>query len=166
MNAAPGALDGTDGQSPAVVTKGICFSCAATRRGAVKQNLNPHESDLRCRALCLRPVVFLCMRSLQGRDDVDEVIPFAFIHFDLPCPSVRRCFGDHSICLSKFTLVCLKKADISAKVSTVQTGIRMRTRACDDGYRTVDVCERLSENVSREPLEIASGVVDAKRDSR
>ena len=96
------------------------------------------------------------MRSLQGRDDVEEVIPFAFIHFDLTCPSVRSCFGDHSICLSKFTLVCLKNADISAKVSAVQTGIRMRTWACEDGYRTVAVCERLSENVSREPLEIAS----------
>src|SRR5882724_10564893 len=112
----------------------------------------PSEASNLCNAARVRSNV--C--SLQGRDDVDEVIPFAFIHFDLPCPSVRSCFGDHSICLSKFTLVCIDKADISAEVSAVQTGIRMRTWACDDGYRTVAVCERLSENVSREPLEIAS----------
>jgi hypothetical protein len=33
----------------------------------------------------------------------------------------------------------LKKADVGAKMSAVQTGVWMRTWACDDGYSAVAV---------------------------
>jgi hypothetical protein len=95
------------------------------------------------------------MDLLQGRDDFDEVASLSLVHFGLPHPSVRVCFGDHLLCLSKFRLVHLKKADIRAKVSAVQTCIRMRTRPRDDRYGAVAVCECLRENVAGEPLEIA-----------
>jgi len=56
------------------------------------------------------------MPLLQKRDDIDEVISFAIVHFDLPRPSVRGCFGDHPLCVSKLCLVDFEKADICAKV--------------------------------------------------
>ena len=94
------------------------------------------------------------MRLLQGRDDVEEVVSFSFVHFDLPHPSILVCLGDHPLRLSKFPFVNLKKADIRAKVSAVQASVRMRTRTGDNRYGAVTICERLSENVASEPLEI------------
>src|SRR5713101_7483830 len=81
--------------------------------------------SLRIRALRLRPAIFLRMCSLQGRDDVKEVVSLLLVHFDLPHPSVRVCLGDHPLCLSKLRLVDFQEADIRAKVSAVQAGVRM-----------------------------------------
>jgi hypothetical protein len=45
-------------------------------------------------------------------------------------------FADHSLC-PKLCLVHVKKADIGAKMSAFQAGVRMRTRACDGwGWRS------------------------------
>ena len=88
------------------------------------------------------------MDLLQGRDHVAEVFSFSFVHLNLPNPSVLVCLGDHALCLSKFRFVHLKEADIRAKVSAVQTCIRMRTRPRKDRYGAVAVCECLCENVA------------------
>jgi hypothetical protein len=45
---------------------------------------------------------------------MDEVVSLGFVHFDLPHPSVRGCFADHSLC-PKLCLVHVKKAAIGAK---------------------------------------------------
>jgi hypothetical protein len=66
---------------------------------------------------------------------MDEVVSLGFVHFDLPHPSVRGCFAAHSLC-PKLCLVHVKKADIGAKMSAVQAGVRMRTRACDGWGRS------------------------------
>src|SRR5580704_9118857 len=83
--------------------------------------------SLRSRALFLRPLVFLRMCLLQGRDDFEEVVSFSFVHFDLSHPCVRVCVGDHSLCLSKLCLVDFEEADIRAKVAAVQTSNSWRS---------------------------------------
>src|SRR5262245_35858090 len=100
--------------SAATLRKLMSRSEASIRCNAAKAR--SIACSLRRRALCLRPIVFLRMCSLQGRDDVHEVISFAFIHFDLPCPTVCGCLGDHSLGLPKLCLMRLKKADIGAEV--------------------------------------------------
>src|SRR5882724_6734714 len=123
--------------------------CSAARARSIARSL-------RSRALRLRPAIFLRMCSLQRRDDVKEVVSLLLVHFDLPHPSVRVCLGDHALCLSKFRFVDFQEADIRAKVSAVQASVRMRTRTGDNRYGAVTICERLSENVAGEPLEVAS----------
>src|SRR5258707_14613436 len=98
--------------------------------------------SLRSRALFLRPLVFLRMCLLQGRDDLEEAVSFSFVHFDLPHPSGLVCFGDHPLCLSKLCLVDFDEANIRAKVGAVQASVRMWTGT---GNGAVTVRERLSE---------------------
>jgi len=56
------------------------------------------------------------MELFQGRDDVDEVVSLSLVHFDLANASMLICLGDHPLCLSKFRLVHLKKADRSCRM--------------------------------------------------
>lgn len=55
--------------------------------------------------------MFLRMCSFQRRDDIDEVVSLAIVHFDLPHPPVRDCFAEHSLCFPKLCLVYVRKAD-------------------------------------------------------
>ncbi len=70
--------------SAATVRKLISRSDASIRWRAAKARCI--ALLLRSRALRLRPSVFLGMCSPQRCDDIDQVVSFPLIHFDLTCP--------------------------------------------------------------------------------
>lgn len=74
--------------------------------------------------LCLRPVVFLRMFLLQRRDGAEEIVSFSFVHFDLSEASVRICFGDHPLRLSKFSFGALKLCrGTKAKIRNIMSAV-------------------------------------------
>src|SRR2546428_14113827 len=96
-------------------------------------------ASVRSRALRLRPSVFLCMCSLQRRNDVHKIVSLLFIHFDLPSPPVRIRFANHALRLAQFRLVDIEEAGIGTEMGAVQAGIRVRARPGNNGYRAVTV---------------------------
>jgi hypothetical protein len=83
--------------------------------------------SLRNRALRSRPSIFLGLCWLQRRDDVDQVVSLLFVYLALPCPSILIGLGDDSLCFAQLCLMSIEEARIRAKMSAVQTRIRMRT---------------------------------------
>src|SRR5258708_15625500 len=110
--------------------------------------------SLRSRALRLRRSVFLGMCSLQRCDDVDDVISLPFVHFDLPCPSIRVGLGNDSLCVVQLRSMHVEEVGIGAEVSAIQTRIRMRTWPSNDRNGAVAVWQGLSQHVAREPAQI------------
>src|SRR5271165_1566658 len=103
--------------SAATVRKLISRSEASIRCRAAKARCI--ALLLRSRALRLRPSVFLGMCSLQRCDDIDEVVSFPLIHFDLTCPSIRAGFGNHSFRIAQLRPMHIKEAGVRAEVSAI-----------------------------------------------